>query len=332
MPEREPRQHASPGPDPLLVEGVLEEETDAEEARGPLRRGRATSCRAALPTGPRPGAGPVPARRRGSARPTRPPASRSAARSPSRSPRRGGRGRDGRRPSAPGASRRVRPARRRSRRPGEGDAAMGLGTVPSTPLARPSCAALQLEQAGLEPPHLAAEAQEHQDEDEDDDRGGEEEQAQCDQRDDRQPRSCALAAMIAPDGRGASERRGLERAPRTGRPTARLRVSSRELWVPAPPGRRALRRVTQGRLGAGPGDEPRREDRRKAATRGRESFPARSRGSTTRATRRRGDAQAPHRARSPPAWSASCCGGSPSFDFGSRSPDSSGRRTTARCA
>jgi hypothetical protein len=40
--------------------------------------------------------------------------------------------------------------------------------------------ALQIEQARLEPAHLAAEAQEHQHEDEDDDRGREEEQPECD--------------------------------------------------------------------------------------------------------------------------------------------------------
>ena len=78
--------------------------------------------------------------------------------------------------------------------------------------------------------------------------------------DDRQP-NLRLVATIAPGWTGASERRGLERIRRAGRPTERLAVTLARLGERGPV--RGVSPSAAGhpgpRLGAGRGDEPRRE-------------------------------------------------------------------------
>ena len=181
----ESRQDATLRSDPVLLEGVLEEEARRRGKRGSPRRARARSRRADPPTDPRRRRAPAPARSAERAAP-RPPAHRPSRGPPPRLPE----------PRPPGASwpgrlrgRAASPARRvRKATTGAARPAVDRARSPSERrrLRRPR-ALLQVAQASLEPAHPAPQAQEHQDEDEDDDRGREEEKPQRDQRDDRQP-------------------------------------------------------------------------------------------------------------------------------------------------
>ena len=162
--EDEPREHAARGPDPLLLEGMLEEEADPEEEEDRSHAGEPRLAETPLPL-PHARGGRRCRRGRGARharRGRRRLARRHARRLEGR--RRGGRGRDGRRLGRPrdledGFGRRgVRSRRRRRRRRGDGarDGCRRRNLARAT-----SRVALQIEQAGLQPAHLAAEAQEH---------------------------------------------------------------------------------------------------------------------------------------------------------------------------
>ena len=188
---REPnaaRQHGDPGgeacqdspgrADPLVLEGVLEEEADTEHQQDPADARQPGSAEPPLPlTDARRGE-----RRRGAGRDRghrlRIPLGRG--RGGDRGRRIGGDRGDGecRLPRRAG---RIRCGGRRHGRLGRGSrrrARRRGGCRRSRPL-------LELGQAGLEPAHAAPETQERQHQHEDDERAGEEEEPEPDQRDDR---------------------------------------------------------------------------------------------------------------------------------------------------
>ena len=275
--EDEPREHATRGPDPLLLEGVLEEEADPEEEEDRSHAGEPGS---AEPTLPLPDARGAPGFRGAGL------GGRRLARRRGRRLERdrvGGRGRDGRRfrrsdRLEDGLGRRDVRSRRRRQRRGRRDRVRGRCRRRARGSGAPRVA-LQIEQARLEPAHLAPEAQEHQHEDENDDRGREEEQPERNQRNDRQP-THVLAVMIAPGRTGGLGTSRFGKGARRRAEAAGERLRSRGLGERGA-GRNA--RLLPARH-PGPGLRLRLGDERAERTGGRptipwpRSFPATSRG------------------------------------------------------